>query len=606
MKNIKIILVNLISPYYLVRYQAPMAVNLLAAYIKSKDKSLRVDIIDMQEIYDENMDKGNRAECSFRNSLNQVKEKISRYCRDSRCVIGFSMKFKTVGVTEEIMKCFAGNKDIIFVLGNIGSTFSYQRLLKKPLFDKSIAVIGEGEEALYDIVDTARKNMDNISDTSLYRDIPNVATNSQRGVTLECFKRVDLEKYPQIYLKPAQIYDKEWKVHAIETSRGCPWGRCTFCSINGQFGGSLIGMKSDVSWKGFPLDTILKKIKRLVAEGVRVIDVKDSEFFGPMDTDERFYESINRVRDFANEMIKINDELDSKKPGDRLIIKHISIRVDTIYREKDDEKNIIRKNTYELLKKAGLKGVYIGIESGSKTQLRRYCKGATVNENKKALEILKELDLEIEPGFIFFDYLADVSELHDNILFLEDTKMYRLDSRILGSLRVQQGSTYVLMVKNAGLLGEEDEESLGFSCRYRDLCVEEIENVYSSGEESTVDLMKLLTREERLPYYELNFKFLKNLVSAYYYGNPYLIPEIIDEFCGSRNILHNYTLDKISSGHIKRQEAYIHVNNAILENKKYDLTMKELIMKRSLTVKHVSVSYNIKGTSNKVLIIEEV
>ena len=34
--------------------------------------------------------------------------------------------------------------------------------------------------------------------------------------------------------------------------------------------------------------------------------------------------------------------------------------------------------------------------------------------------------------------------------------------------------------------------------------------------------------------------------------------------------------------------------------------MKELIMKRSLTVKHVSVSYNIKGTSNKVLIIEEV
>ncbi|MEA3379076.1 MAG: hypothetical protein U9Q69_05590 [Nanoarchaeota archaeon] len=50
--NIKLILVNLISPKFIVRYQAPLAVNILAGYVKNKMPKISIKIIDMQDIFE--------------------------------------------------------------------------------------------------------------------------------------------------------------------------------------------------------------------------------------------------------------------------------------------------------------------------------------------------------------------------------------------------------------------------------------------------------------------------------------------------------------------------------------------------------------------------
>ena len=46
--NLNVVLVNLISENFLARYQAPLAVNVLAGYFKVKCHDVPIHILDMQ------------------------------------------------------------------------------------------------------------------------------------------------------------------------------------------------------------------------------------------------------------------------------------------------------------------------------------------------------------------------------------------------------------------------------------------------------------------------------------------------------------------------------------------------------------------------------
>ncbi len=50
--KIKVVLVNLISEGYPARYQAPLAVNVLAAYFRSACPSIAISTIDMQDVFE--------------------------------------------------------------------------------------------------------------------------------------------------------------------------------------------------------------------------------------------------------------------------------------------------------------------------------------------------------------------------------------------------------------------------------------------------------------------------------------------------------------------------------------------------------------------------
>ena len=52
---------------------------------------------------------------------------------------------------------------------------------------------------------------------------------------------------------------------------------------------------------------------------------------------------------------------------------------------------------------AGLNQVFVGIESGSKEQLKRFKKPTSVENNKKCLDILEQNGFNIEVGYILFD-----------------------------------------------------------------------------------------------------------------------------------------------------------------------------------------------------------
>src|SRR5262249_27070492 len=58
------------------------------------------------------------------------------------------------------------------------------------------------------------------------------------------------------------------------------------------------------------------------------------------------------------------------------------------------------KETLATLKKAGLSRIFFGLESGSPSQLVRYRKGVTASEGARAVQLCRQLGLEVEVGFI--------------------------------------------------------------------------------------------------------------------------------------------------------------------------------------------------------------
>ncbi|MDP2709467.1 MAG: hypothetical protein Q8O93_05525 [bacterium] len=232
---------------------------------------------------------------------------------------------------------------------------------------------------------------------------------------------------------------------------------------------------------------------------------------------------MDRVSEFANGLIVLNQELQESRDVESLVqnntitITHVSARVDTIYSANpmDEKRNIARKAAYSLLRAAGLRRVYLGIESGSPSQLKRFCKGVSVVENKRAIEILRELGLEIEVGFIFFDYLSTLKELSQNIAFIEETHIHETDSRLLGSLRIQKGSPYQAIAEKSGILGSEDGSQLSYNATFANKEVEEIETLFSEWEKATRKLAKIIPRHLRIENYKMDFAFVKDVIACY-------------------------------------------------------------------------------------------
>lgn len=515
--KLEVILVNLISFDYLVRYQAPLPVNTLAGYLKINTTDVEVTVVDMQKVFDELSSAGKSGEDNFNSAVAYTIEKIRSSSQNAPVIVGLSMKWATQEVATAIISSISpatSNNQVLFVIGNIMATYGYQHLLETPEFKNAIAVVGEGEDALVSIVKKALENLDDITNLSVYRDIANVATNTNGKTSVNNLARLNLAEYPNSTVPSAyDLFDKEWRVYAIETSRGCPWGMCTFCSIRKQFGDCCIdpSKKADWKWKGFPLDKTFADIQNYIGQGALAFDIKDSEFFGPTREDggsDPFYDSMNRVEQFATQFSELN-----KKFG--ITLSHISARTDTVVRENEPLKNARRRQVYELLAKSGLIGLYLGVESGSKKQLKRFGKGVTVEENRMAIKILRGLGLKLEVGFIFFDPLADMEDLYDNINFIGEFSLYRTDSRIFGSLRVQEGTAYVKMLEKRGLLGKHRKESLSYSGHYQDDEVFFIKATFDKWERATVKLVRLLPLSVRLQYYEMDFLFLRDILRSY-------------------------------------------------------------------------------------------
>jgi radical SAM superfamily enzyme YgiQ (UPF0313 family) len=166
----------------------------------------------------------------------------------------------------------------------------------------------------------------------------------------------------------------------VEASRGCDAG-CVFCEVR------------HTRWRPRPIEDLADELEELMAgyPGTLVYMI-DNIFLG-----------FGKAREHLQRGQALARLLIERKITVRFVIQDRAANID--------------RATFELLKRAGLCEVYVGIESFSATQLRRLQKGADTSPevNLRALETLGELGIYTQFGFLAFDEGITFEELTESV-----------------------------------------------------------------------------------------------------------------------------------------------------------------------------------------------
>lgn len=273
-------------------------------------------------------------------------------------VVGITAYTVHVNAVKQLFRIVRKFSKIIFtVVGGHHAT-----VMPQDFYDPAIDIIvrGEGVEAFRHIIEslevTGRPSMDKPALGGMENTGGTVVVSSEENIDLDAlpFPRRDLTA------RYRQLYFSEWMrpLASIRTSKGCHY-RCRFCALWKLTGGRYITRNPEK-----------------IVEELATID-EECVFFA----DDESLLDIERMDRLAD------------------LIRESGIRKRYFVYGRSD--TIVKHP--ELLKKwkdIGLERVFVGLEFFRDADLKYIKKGSTVENNVKAVQILKDLELDIFPSFI--------------------------------------------------------------------------------------------------------------------------------------------------------------------------------------------------------------
>lgn len=319
-----------------------------------------------------------------------------------------------------------------------------------------VAVQGEGEDALVDL----------LRDQSPAK-VPNTWFRSEEGLVQFSFAR---QVHPYGLAAPDRSLwvDDSTRVPYVaanmEVSRGCDYGACTFCHLTAEAGfHRALGIDRYRVYRPAPLENAWKDYENLIGLGVPRINFVDEELFGG-----RGDPMASRGAEFLTRVAR--EKLGTDVP------KSMFARSPDITRESVD-----------LLQAAGVTSVFVGIESGSQSQLRLFGKGAEIQHSVRAVGLLRSAGIRLKAGFIMLHPLSTCAEIIENIEFIEELDLYPYLKTPLSLMDVVPGTSYQRIVSNRApeCLDEMPQEGWKLPWRPKDptllrhwLLIQEIAKVY--------------------------------------------------------------------------------------------------------------------------------
>jgi anaerobic magnesium-protoporphyrin IX monomethyl ester cyclase len=239
----------------------------------------------------------------------------------------------------------------------------------------SFALRGEGEGVFLDLVNALEED----------RDFSNI-----KGLTYRCgndyIRNEDRKEMVDIDTIPSPdrtiLNERKLKIALVSTSRGCG-GNCSFC-VNNSFWHK---------WRGKSVENVIDELSDLVAAGHKNFNFIDCSF-----------EDIDRK---CTRM-------------DALVQGIIDMKADISYYI-DIRAELCRKVTPEMiqrLKKSGLAGVLVGIETANEFDNKLYHKIATVQDKHDVVDLFQKYDIDVNIGFINFNPYSTIEGLKSNIEYL--------------------------------------------------------------------------------------------------------------------------------------------------------------------------------------------
>ena len=299
---------------------------------------------------------------------------------------------------------------------NMSGAVSLSKFLKKKNIDTKICFIGSHVQALP--VETLKKEKSidfvftnegvyalrnvlklKLIDSEALKNIKGIAYRGKSGVILNPPEKVvptekmdiDLPGYAWDLLpyknKPFDLYrapmwhaeydfDKRTPYASLQTSLGCMF-KCNFCMINliNRNDSDEIGVASNYSNMRFwSPDFIIKEFDKLISMGVKTIRIVDEMFL----LNPKYY-------------VPLCEKLAERNKDDSLRIWSYS-RVDTVK----------RPEILNLVRKAGIKWLALGIESGDKSIRLEVSKGKFEDVDvKKVISRVHEADINVMANYIY-------------------------------------------------------------------------------------------------------------------------------------------------------------------------------------------------------------
>lgn len=317
--------------------------------------------------------------------IEQEPEKILKIAQEvNPIIIGFSLIFQFF-IDRYAMLLYllrAQGIDCHFTMGGHFPSLSYQQTLELvPELDSVVRF--EGETTLLELADAISTGNDwhDIQGIAYRRDGQVVATPARPLV-----EDLDRLPYPERNYEPGAVLGRS--IMPILASRGCA-RTCSFCSIHTFYRaapGKIVRTRKPAE--------VVREMRMLHEErGITIFLFQDDDFplFGTV------------WRRWANEFV---DELHRNRLPEKVIWK-MNCRADAVERE-----------LFIRMRDAGLYLVYMGLESGSEQGLETLHKQITVEQNLRAVELLKSIGLMWEYGFMLLDPSSTFESVRENLNFL--------------------------------------------------------------------------------------------------------------------------------------------------------------------------------------------
>ena len=293
--------------------------------------------------------------------------------------------FNFINVLRIVTNLRQRNKKIFIFLGGYLPTLCNNMVLRKAR-GIDCCVLGEGEYSCLELVEAISNKRDwhQIKNVSyLYRD--KIITNQMRNPIMN----LDELPYPKRIVLNSKFVP-------ISTSRGC-YGRCNFCGVKEFY--ELCNVKCMRFRSAENVVNEIEDIKNKYNPDVFLIS--DEIFLGA---------SVDRKKWLR----KFYDLIKERK---------LNIKFQALARAND---LILNEDIIEKMKEIGLINIFIGTESFVQRQLDFYCKMTTVEQNIKAINILKKHKLKISLGLMIFDPYVMIDELLQNIMHLKETECFKI------------------------------------------------------------------------------------------------------------------------------------------------------------------------------------
>lgn len=302
------------------------------------------------------------------------------------------------------------------IVGGPAVHFTAEKLIRDYWYI-DYAVYGEGEETIVQLLEND-KNREAIPNL-VYRENGEIIKTNKKYIENLDLLPIPLSNIPQKYSN--YLY--------IGGDRGCT-GNCSFCTTKALWN----------KWRPISNESMVKDVE------FKVNKYNKRNVFFTINSADNPNLTINKLKDLCSLIIDRGIDISFLIP----------LRAETYKNIKDDD--------IDLLKRAGLYGLFIGAEAGNEFDLKLYNKSCKLADCYNSVEFYKRQNLYVEVGFITVNPYSTLDRIIDNVKWLYENRLSYYQKWIYSYYMPFRGCSLFDKIERDGLL---IDHGLEFDLEYR-------------------------------------------------------------------------------------------------------------------------------------------